>query len=262
MSDTKVNVLPEIPESIDNAIKNVTDLPSKSVGQTLSDCWFLAFGGISQAAEKKRIKYALELESFKNEVQSSISKVPESIRKEPSSQLVLSALENAKFCVEEKELRNMFTALLTASIDSTQTVHPSFAHIISQMGPMDARMMRYFVQQQHFPICDIVRVKPNSGNVTVLCQNVFIDGPESISETDKSLSISSLLSLGLIEIPSDFFLPDSSCAKFRESEQYISLLRSNTPNELRFEGKIVRLSNLGKLFASCCITHRVYGINK
>ena len=31
----------DFPESVDNALKNLTDLPSKNVGQTLSDCWFL-----------------------------------------------------------------------------------------------------------------------------------------------------------------------------------------------------------------------------
>ena len=32
----------DLPESVDNALKNLTDLPSKNVGQTLSDCWSLA----------------------------------------------------------------------------------------------------------------------------------------------------------------------------------------------------------------------------
>ena len=53
---TDININANLPESVDNAIKNVTDLPTQGIGQTLSDCWFLAFGGISQLAEKRRIK--------------------------------------------------------------------------------------------------------------------------------------------------------------------------------------------------------------
>lgn len=258
---TDININANLPDSVDNAIKNVTDPISKEIGKTLGDCWFFIFGGISQAAEKKRIKYYQELQAFKEEVKESISKVPEDLKKEPSSQIVLTTLENAKYCVEEKELRDLFTAVLTASVDSSQIVHPSFPHIISQMSPIDARMMKYLVRQSYFPICDIVRMKKNSSSLTVLRQNVFMAGPESISATDKSLSISSLLALGLVEIPIDLCLADEQYEIFRTSEQYLDLLRSNIPSELQFDGKIVRLSSLGKLFASCCITQHAYGIS-
>ena len=46
----------EIPESIDNAVKNLTDKPTETVGQVLSDCLFLVFGGINQKAELRRIE--------------------------------------------------------------------------------------------------------------------------------------------------------------------------------------------------------------
>ena len=38
----------EIPDSVDNAVKNLTDKPSANIGQTFADCWFLVFGGITQ----------------------------------------------------------------------------------------------------------------------------------------------------------------------------------------------------------------------
>lgn len=262
MSDKKISILPEIPKSIDNAVENLTDLPTKGIGQTLADCWYLVFGGISHSADKKRIKYAIDLENFKNELQTSISSVPESIRKEPSSQIVLAALDNAKYCIEEKELRDLFTALLTSSVDSTQTVHPSFAHIISRMSPIDAQMMKYLICQPYLPLCDILRVSSRVNGADVLATNVFVDGPDTLTCEEKSLSISSLLSVGLIEIPEGmYFNSDSSYLKFYESEQYLSLLSSNTRQELQLEKKLIRLSSLGKSFASCCITNRVYSIS-
>lgn len=33
--------IPELPDSVDNALKNLSDAPTKSIGQTLSDAWFL-----------------------------------------------------------------------------------------------------------------------------------------------------------------------------------------------------------------------------
>lgn len=35
--------IPELPDSVDNALKNLSDAPTKSIGQTLSDAWFLCF---------------------------------------------------------------------------------------------------------------------------------------------------------------------------------------------------------------------------
>ena len=259
-NETKVSVLPEVPKSVDNAIENLTDLPTKGIGQTLADCWFLVFGGISQKADKKRIKYAVDLENFKAELNSSISSVPESVRREPSSQIVLSALDNAKYCVEEKELRNLFTALLTSSIDSTKTVHPSFAHIISRMSSADARMLKCFSRQIYFPICDIYRSHQQDDNVDILEENVFIDGPDDLSISEKSLSVSALLSLGLIEMPPNMFETDDYLiSRFRESEPYLSLLTKYPQQELGLSIKPMRLSGMGKLFVSCCITKRVYG---
>lgn len=58
MSDKDPSLIkfPELPDSIDNAVKNLTDKPTQGIGQTFSDLWFLVFGGITQAADKRRMK--------------------------------------------------------------------------------------------------------------------------------------------------------------------------------------------------------------
>lgn len=254
MSDSKFTLLPDF---LDNALKNATDPISRNIGQTLADCWYLVFGGISFNADKKRIQHSIGLEAFKEELNSSLSAVPENIRKEPSSQIVLSALDNAKYCVEEKELRDLFVALLAASIDSTQFVHPSFSQIIKQMSPQDAQMLRFLVRQKSFPICDIVCGCKN--DFRTLAQNVFLDGPAHMSHQEKSLSISFLISVGLLEIPDGLYFSDSVYEKFKKSEPYTSFLTGYTTNELSFEKRIVRLTALGKSFASCCVSNHVYG---
>lgn len=58
----------EVPESIDEAVKNLTGKPTETIGQVLSDCLFLVFGGISQKAELKRAKYAFALKECKRHV--------------------------------------------------------------------------------------------------------------------------------------------------------------------------------------------------
>lgn len=246
--------LPELPDSVDNALKNLTDQPTLSIGQTISDCWFLIFGEISYRAERRKIKYAHNLSLLKQELEVSVSNVPEANRKEPSSQVVLQALEQAKYCVEEPELRKMFVALLTASVDSFKHVHPSFSTIISQMSPTDARMLEIFKRTSQYMICDLKQILNATGSFRPVEDNIFLSGPDDIPQSMQSVSISSLIHLGLLEIPFDQYIePESAYDIFKTSDAYYMALRKYAANELDFERKIVRLTRLGKSFISCCL---------
>jgi len=254
MSESKTSIFPEIPESVDNAIKNITNLPTQGIGQTLSDCWFLAFGGISHLAEKRRAKYAHELENFKNELQDSLSTVPEEFRKEPSTQIVLKTLEEAKYCVEEGELRNLFTKLLTSATDTRQDVHPSFAQIIGQMSPNDAKILRIFKTQPEYPICDLHFVVNDKGSFNVISQNIFISGPKTMSLGEKNISISSLIHLGLLDIPwGEHFSSDAYYSGFEDTAIYLNAKAKYLSDKLELQKKIVRLTSLGQSFISCCL---------
>lgn len=256
-SNNKISLvnLPNLPDSVDQALTNLTDQPTKSVGQTLSDCWYLVFGGISQAAEKRRAKYAHELTIFKNELEDSLSTVPDEVRQEPSSQIVMQALEQAKYCVEEPELRKMFVSLLTSSIDSTKYVHPSFASILSHMSPTDARIFEIFKRSPQYATCDLKHIADSSGAFQTLETNLFISGPSSISQTEQSISISSLIHLGLLEIPFDLhIISESVYNAFKSSDAYLNALKNYPETELDIDKKIVRLTRLGRQFMSCCLS--------
>jgi len=263
MSDFNVNVSAELPSSVDNALKNVTDLPSKSVGQTLSDCWFLAFGGISQLAEKRRLKYAHSLEVYKNELETSLSQVPPEFKREPSTQIVLKTLEESKNCVEEKELRELFVKLLTSASDSRKFVHPSFPQIISQMSVNDATFLQGFKIAERYPLCNLKHIKDNLGNFNYISENIFVHGSSSMSLEEKALSITSLSRLGLLDIPWDAHLSDSKFyEKFYTSDVYINAKQLYPENELELEKKMVCLTPLGKSFVKCCVPDIVISVTK
>ena len=69
--------LPDLPASIDNAVKNLTDKPTQGIGQTLADVWYLVFGGITHAADKRRMKYAHDLKLYEQELSQAILSIPE-----------------------------------------------------------------------------------------------------------------------------------------------------------------------------------------
>lgn len=164
----------ELPECIDNAIMNLTDKPTKSIGDTVSDIWFLVFGGVGQLAEKRKLKYAIELEKYNKELKEKVNQIPNERRIEPDIQIVAPALEASKYCVEKEELRKMFVNLIASSMDSDMVmgVHPIFTDIVSKLSSTDAMLFETIANNEYGDNCVIfgATVKSISFSLTVLEQ--------------------------------------------------------------------------------------------
>lgn len=144
MSDEiKKTVLNTLTEPIANSAKNITDKPTQNIGTTLADIWYLVFGSISQAAEKRKLKYSYALQEFEDELKEKISKIPKDKLIEPDMQLVAKALEELKYCMDKEELRHMFSSLISSSMNTNFYVSPIFINIISSLSPIDAKIIIY-----------------------------------------------------------------------------------------------------------------------
>lgn len=257
MSETSIGLvnIPELPPSVDNAIKNVTDKPSLSIGTTFSDLWDLVFGGISYLSDKKKIKYAHKLEIFKKQLEDSIDQIPVDKKIEPSVQTTAQALENAKYCMDQDNLREMFSALISNSMNSDyqKDIHPSFAEILKQMSPLDGEVIKVFKNSPlvGLPICRY-QVNENGGYQTLL-ENVFINYFMPNLEAC-SISISSLTRLGLVKVSyDDFLLNNEAYNGFMEHPWFI-LLKDKFPDKnVTIQKGIVSLTPLGRSFTRICI---------
>ena len=202
-SPININV-PVVPESVDNAVKNLTDAPSKEIGKTFSDVWYLVFGGLSQKAAMRRMKYEHKLELYYQELQDSISKIPKEKKLEPDIQVTAQALENSKYCVESEELRNMFINLISKSMNSDfkNEIHPSFAEIIKQMRSTDAQIFKSLSSCRSFPLVYYIHRDHDGNKYTVQFSTAYMPSIPDITIEVASSSISSLSRLGLIDIDS------------------------------------------------------------
>lgn len=141
-NEIKKTALNTLIEPVANSAKNITDKPTQNIGNTLADIWYLVFGSISQAAEKRKLKYSYALQEFENELKEKISKIPKDKLIEPDIQIVAPALESAKYCVEKKELRHLFSNLISSSMNTEyyDFIHPSFPLILKQLSVFDAKL--------------------------------------------------------------------------------------------------------------------------
>lgn len=196
-------IIPEkLPDCVDKPIENIASPISTNIGKTLGDLWFLALGGISQIADKKRIRYAAELEKLKKSLEEKVEAIPPERRVEPDTQTACQALEDAKYCAENTEIREMFANLIASTMDNQtcKNVHPSFSSILKQMTSDDAKFFRTFYYKRKTAICSF-RLEYKSGGYSSLLEKVYFENENSsIDEaSSNALTLSALERLGLIQ---------------------------------------------------------------
>lgn len=249
-----------IPDSLDNAVKNITDSPTKAIGETFSDLWFLVLGGkIHQEAEKRKLNYSIELEQFHKELLDGINDIPPEKRIAPKMQIVAPAIENAKYCMEEKEVRELFKNLIVASMnsDTVSKVHPAFADIIKQMSPLDAYVLNYFLNsaQVNIPLANIKRVNKLESGYNYMYQNLVKLSQPRYSSVDITLSVENLIRLNVLAIPPDGHITGQTAYEWVYSNpEYIKAKASIDENKyfLDIEKCALRTTSFGRALISIC----------
>lgn len=163
MSENKNLNISLVPQSVDKTLENILEQPSKSIGCTFSDIWYLIFGGhFNFLCEKKKIKYAAELEKYKNEIKEKFTSIPQERKGEVDLQMIGQTLNASKYCIDKVELRNMFVNLLASAVDINKNdkIHPSYAEVIKEMSRDEALLLVYLSENlekesNRFPLLDI-----------------------------------------------------------------------------------------------------------
>lgn len=232
---------------------------SKNIGQTLSDCWFLIFGGVSQLAEKRKMRYKHNLEQFYQQLDQKIARIPEDKKIDPDFQTAALALEAAKYCVDKEALRSMFAELLASSCnaDKADDVHPSFAENIKQMSSFDASILAVFKNEPFHPIVRFRAITTHSQNGIIFRSYILLDAPNyPVSDEEKIIaSMDMLKRLGFIETTYDKFFVDDSYEIVNASIMYNAILSNSNPDvlEIKVDRGIARLTVLGSCFVKTCL---------
>lgn len=260
-----------VPKSVDKAVENLTDPVTKEAGTTFGDIWFLVFGGIHEAAEKKRLKVANNLNKFKDELTNAVDAIPPEHRQAPKLQLVGPALEQSKYCVEEEEIRKLFVNLISRSLDDRYSteLHPSFPGIVSQLSPLDAKILSLFKpdsasdEPQSFPLVEYQAIT-SPGRYMTLMTNVFFHEALSTAYDSYATSITSLERFGLIEVTYSRILADDSIYETDFHKILETVLQSHCEAKMaldpsfqftgitREEG-LMSLTSFGEAFLKVCL---------
>lgn len=263
MSDHNLNVNAklEIPPSVDNAVSNLTNKPTNSIGAGIADIVDLVFGPVSYRKQKQQIKYAAKLNQFKSELNEKINSIPKENLKEPDFQTAATALDAAKYCLDSEELRSMFANLISGTMDTRHfsQAHPSFAEIIKQMSPLDAQNLALF-KNEDYPIAEYRKYEPHEddcenihfGKFSILKTNIFLSN-QNINDIDlQAASISNLSRLGLLKLTYDFTLENKAYAPFEKTDFFKTIQSANKEIAIVKKG-VAKKTPLGKSFIAVCL---------
>ena len=222
-----------IPSSVNEGVGNTILPVTEEIGTTLADIWFLVFGSIHERAEKKRKLYSYRIAQFEKELAEKIKNIPNDSTSDVDIQVIGTALEDAKYCLDKDIIRKMFVNLIAVSMSpqSKGKVHPAFSGILKQMDAFDASNLQLFAIKDNYPI---VHYQVTHGKYSeTLLKNVFLENPNCQDIYIQSTSISNLERLGLVKVFDDtFFFPKNEsiyrryystsyyleqCEKFQES---------------------------------------------
>ena len=263
-----------VPSCIDEPVKAVLNPGANQIGTLFGDLLAMATSKIHFSAEKMRLQQAHDLETFKKSLSDKLNAKPKECLVEPRMQVVGPAVENAKYCMDEPKIREMFQNLLANAADERyqSKVHPSFSAIIAQMSPLDAENLSLFRKKEVYPIA---RYKFNlsGGGEYVSFTHCFLVNSKMKTADELELQAASLSSLerqGLIEIIYGQLLLDKTVYQPFENTEimqrsritlsiYQAMENENTPDDMRHtsvtqQNGIVKLTPFGKEFTQVCFS--------
>ena len=225
MEDKEVVAAALSSDTLKEPFLNLVNPVTKNAGNTLGDLWFLTFGWISHLAEKAQIRYAYNLDKFKQSLVANIQKIPPEKIIEPELRIIGPALEASRYHYEAPGIRDMFAKLIASSMnaDYVEYVHPAFVPIIEQMTPLEAETLQYIATNESkmyngsIPLAQLRFPYASGGEEAVFLHLTLME-----SDTDKivkqSEALDTLARNKLINITDDSLTKHSHL--YKEFESY------------------------------------------
>lgn len=179
----------------------------------------------------------------------------------PEAYVAVPAIQAISYSMDSEELRNLYANLLAKAMnsDTKDMVHPAYTNIISQMTPLDAKILKIIANtpDKDFPLIDIMACDYSSDFLpsTYLLTNlssINFSSVEAISLSFENLNRNNLIHF--IEYPhTDGY---SSIYNSKEFNLIIESLKKKLPpkcTDIDILEKSCYITQFGKSFCNICI---------
>ncbi|MCM1044722.1 MAG: DUF4393 domain-containing protein [Candidatus Gastranaerophilales bacterium] len=179
----------------------------------------------------------------------------------PEAYVAVPAIQAISYSMDNEELRNLYANLLAKAMnsDTKDQVHPAYVNIISQMTPLDAKILQFISNEpdKDMPIIDLiaVRISDNLKIYITLQPNITAFDISSIELI--SLSIENLVRNNLISIADNTnYAGYDSIYGSQQYKDFYRKVKENLPTgytNIEVVPRNCTLSNLGKHFCEICM---------
>ena len=179
----------------------------------------------------------------------------------PEAYVAISAIQAISYSMNSEELRNLYANLLAKAMnsDTKDEVHPAYVNIISQMSPLDARVLKIVAntKDNDFPLIDIVACNKSmlEKPTIYLFQNLSstnISNAESLSLSFENLHRNNLIHF--VEKPySDGYYSIYNSQEYLHVIESLKTKLSPELPHLDIKEKTGYLTQFGKMFCQICV---------
>lgn len=142
-----------------------------------------------------------KLKQYRKEVSEKISHIPENNRDISKFGLVLKAIEESRYQLNEDDIRKMYVNLISSTVDNRKNnfVNPRIASVVAQFGIKEAELLKMLFHSKNHTIlnCELYAYD-SSGDFKNSPTVLYYDG---VFFKDYGPSIDILKSLGVIDFP-------------------------------------------------------------
>lgn len=156
-----------------------------------------------------RIFTQARLKQYQEETAAKINKIPEKNRDSSKLGLVIKAIEESRYQLNEDDIRHMYVNLIASTVDNrkNKAVNPRLATVVSQLGSNEANFLKIFYQQlnHQIPFGYLTTKIPNSISTKTASHYLLsIDDGTYLANQETSIDI--LSSLGIIDVHTSSWL--------------------------------------------------------
>lgn len=190
---------------------------------------------------------------------------PESIQP-PEAYIAVPALQYISYCMDNKELRNMYANLLANSMNKAvkNGVHPSFVEIIKQLSPDEAKVLKHMLDKPIVPTITLRVMNKDDESGVELYKNFSNIGELAGCEMPYDINryFDNLIRLGLVECaPYIISLKNENLYKDLIEHGFVNALSLDQLQSLTQKEKYsigvkksyIKLTSYGRSFCEICL---------
>lgn len=180
----------------------------------------------------------------------------------PEPYVAVPALQAISYTMSSDDLRNLYANLLARSMTDTvkDKVHPSFAEIIKQLSPDEAKLIHYFIDINSIPLIDVKCLFPPAGRTFSIRLHNFTCIAENICDNYDSISVAgyidNLCRLKIVDIPEyQWFADDAVYEELKGNRVVMDIMNTKLPENQSWniEKKKLDVTAFGRKFIDICV---------